>query len=187
SAYAVFAGALVYLALRRPFEPRLLVAAAACMLLAGLVAFLLSAAQLVPTLELMRHAARGPLSLADTIPGEPTRAFALAVATGRGPAIVVILAALGDRRRWPVVVPGLVVLVLCLLVGLGTPLYTHGFYHLPGVARFRVVNRTIIVGAAIAAVLGAIGLDVLRTTASRSVGRRLAAAACMLALALAWI
>ena len=187
SAYAVLAGALVYLALRRPFEPRLLVAAAACMLLAGLVAFLLSAAQLVPTLELMRHAARGPLSLADTIPGEPTRAFALAVATGSGPAIVLILAALGDRRRWPVVVPGLVVLVLCLLVGLGTPLYTHGFYHLPGVARFRVVNRTIIVGAAIAAVLAAIGLDVLRTTASGSVARRLAAAACMLALALTWI
>src|SRR5262249_22796271 len=76
---------------------------------------------------------------------------------------------------------------LCLLVGLGTPLYSHGFYHLPGVARFRVVNRTIIVGAAIAAVFAAIGLDVLRTTASRSVGRRLAAAACMLALALAWI
>src|SRR5262249_57865353 len=56
-----------------------------------------------------------------------------------------------------------------------------------GVARFRVVNRTIIVGAAIAAVFAAIGLDVLRTTASRSVGRRLAAAACMLALALSWI
>ncbi len=187
TAYAVLAGALVHIASRKPRELRHLATVAGCLALAGLVALLVSAVQLLPTLELMGHAARGPLTLAETIPGEPAWAFTLLVAVSCGPAIILALAALADSSRRAIVIPALVVVVLCLLVGFGTPLYTRGFFHLPGVARFRVVSRTIIIAAAIAAVLAAVGLDVLRATARRSIVRRVTAAACMLVVALGWI
>jgi hypothetical protein len=186
TAYAALAGGLVYVAMRRPVDPRHLAAVGGCLALAGLTALLVAAAQLMPSLELMEHAARGPLTLAETLPGAPTLANAILVAVSSGPAVILLFAALGDSRCRPIVIPGLVVLVLCLLVGFGTPLYTRGFFHLPGVARFRVISRTILVAAAVAAVLAAIGLDVLRATALGAVRRRLLVAACMLAAALAW-
>src|SRR5262249_56717339 len=74
TAYAVLAGGLVYVAMRRPVDPRHLAAVGGCLALAGLTALLVAAAQLMPSLELMEHAARGPLTLAETLPGAPTLA-----------------------------------------------------------------------------------------------------------------
>src|SRR5262249_46503874 len=187
TAYAVLAGALGFIAAQRPPDLRRLLTVAGCLGLAGLVALLVVAVQLLPTLELMGHAARGPLTLAETLPGAPAWSSAVLVAVSSGPAIILAFAAVADRSRRALVVPAVVVLVLCLLLGFGTPLYTRGFFHLPGVARFRVVSRTILVADAIAAVLAGIGVDVLRATTRRSIARRLTLAVCMLVVAFGWI
>src|SRR5262249_6908746 len=184
--YAALAGGLVYLVVRRPVDGRHLAGVAGCLVLGALVALLLAAAQLMPALELVAHAARGRLTLAETAPWEPTAENALLVVASSGPAVILSLAALADSRRRPLVIPALVVALLAVLIGLGTPFYSQGFFHLPGVDRFRVVNRMILVAAAAASVVAAVGLDVLRATAREAVGPRLLAAGAMLLAASAW-
>ena len=186
TAYAALAGGLVYLALRRPVGGRHLAGVAGCLVLGAGVAVLLAAAQLMPALELVAHAARGRLTLEGTAPWEPTAANTMLVLASSGPALVLVLAALADSRRRLFVVPAFVVALLAALIGLGTPLYGRGFFNLPGVDRFRVVNRMTLVAAAAASVVAAVGLDVLRAAARGAARPRLLAAGGMLLAALAW-
>src|SRR5947208_1357739 len=50
-----------------------------------------------------------------------------------GPLLVTAVLAFADRRRISLLIGGTLVIVVSALIGLGTPLYTRVFYHLPGV------------------------------------------------------
>jgi hypothetical protein len=136
-------------------------------------AFLLAAVQLLPTLELLAHAVRGGLTLEQTLPGNPTWAIAASVLLASGPAVVLLGAAWLDRERQAWVIAATVLLIAAGLIGLGTPAYSHFFFHLPGIDRFRIPNRMWHFATLALALLAAIGLDAMRAT-DRSPRARLA-------------
>ncbi|HLK09934.1 MAG TPA: YfhO family protein [Candidatus Binatia bacterium] len=127
------------------------------------IAALLSAVQVLPTLDLVARAARSfhGLTVEQTLPQRPSvAALELAIFM---PGLIAFLAVVGlaERRRRPVVAALLALVVFAGLVGLGTPVYTRFFYHLPGVKLFRLPQAMLNAGTLALALLAGIGLDVL--------------------------
>jgi hypothetical protein len=173
SAYALLVAGLAYLAAAGPWETYYLTRLIASSVMAGIIGLMLAAAQIVPTVEVLLHAARGGLPVAATLPNAPDLRFVHAALVSGGPVVAAGVVALFDRRRRAVVLSGVVLLAYALLFGLGSSAYTHLFYYLPGVDRFRVPNRMLIVASFAMALLAAIGLDGLRE--ARATRRRVRA------------
>lgn len=162
SAYGLAVAGLAYLAAadrwNRPDVVRLL----ANLALAATLAFLLSAIQVVPTVEVLTHATRGRLAVEATLPNLPSLRFTHAFLVESGPAALLAAAAVLDRERRAVAISAIALLLFAALFALGTPFYRDFFYYLPGIDRFRVPNRMLVVGSFAVATLSALGLDVLR-------------------------
>src|SRR5262245_23445336 len=138
SVYALLVVTPVFL-VRRPWRLRELVRLAALALLAIVTALLLTAVQLVPTLEGAARSVRSfhGLTLEQTLPGTPSLARLHDADSSTGLLILPAVFGLGGGRRWRLVGATLVPIVFGTLVGLGTPVYTDFFYCLPGVDLFR--------------------------------------------------
>ena len=158
SAYAVALATAVYLVARRERAPAYYARLAGAGAIAVTTALGLAAVQLLPTMELLAAATRGTLTLAQTAADTPTLTHVRDVVGSSGAAIVVAALAAVDRRR-TVVAAASVVALFAVLIGVGTTVYTHGFYHLPGGDRFRWPQEIVTVGAFALAVLAGVGLD----------------------------
>lgn len=134
---------------------------AAALAIAAVVAVLLAAVQLLPTLEVLGRAVRGVqgLSLEQTMPGQPSWSRLRDFACGAGPVVLLALLGPADRRRQRVVAIAILVLACTVLVGLGTPAYTRFFFHLPGVGLFRLPQTILYIGLLALALLAGVGLD----------------------------
>ncbi|MGH7894217.1 MAG: YfhO family protein [Candidatus Binatia bacterium] len=128
----------------------------------AVVAVGLAAVQLVPTLEVVAGAVRGPggLTLAQTYAPKTGRTELRQLAYIGGP--VLGLAALGfvDWRRRVWVAPAVTLVVVAVLVGIGSPLYTHVFYRLPAVGLFRMPQQMAPLGTLALGLLAGLGVDV---------------------------
>jgi len=162
-------------------EPRLLTAHAPLLYLvvAGLIALLLAAAQLLPTLELSRHSMRGggglplneavsfslpPLLLGRTLlPGYGETIFSEYVAFLPLTALLLALIGLWAGRRRPAII-GLVLLAgigLFFALGAANPLYLLLAKFVPGFSFFRAPSRWLALYAFWMAGLAGMGLDAL--------------------------
>lgn len=151
--------------LRGPGDRRYVGRLAAGAVLALATALLLSAAQLLPTLEVMSEAVRGfgGLTVAQTLPQKPTWPFIRSAAASSGLLALLLPFSFLSRRT----APGLVVIAWCVIgfagaIGVGTPLYDRFFFLLPGVRLFRVPHDILVIGALALSLLGAQGFDAIR-------------------------
>jgi hypothetical protein len=144
---------------RPPYPRRLAVTAVAAIA----TATLLSAAQWVPTLELVAQAGRGTGGLPlDQIMGYPPpdwHAFVLPMIFSSGPLALLVPWAFSDLRRPMARALGTLLVTFAFLVGFGTPFYSRIFYHLPAVGLFRIPSRILPIGTFALAMLAAIGMD----------------------------
>ncbi len=143
--------------------------------LAAAVALGLSAVQLFPTLEVIAAAVRGPagLTLAQTYPIKTGESELRQLVYVFGPVLGFAALALVERTRRPWVDAAIVILVVAMLIGIGSPFYTRVFYHLPGVALFRMPMQMEMVGTLPLALLAGLGVDVaLRVCAGWPAGAR---------------
>jgi hypothetical protein len=160
--YAMLLLLAVHLLLVRPgatYARRLTVAATAAVATAAL----LSAAQWLPTLELVAHAGRGPggLPLEQIMGPQPLQWQEYVVPTlfSAGPLALLLPWAFADRRRPVALVLATLLLVFAILVGFGTSFYTQVFYRLPAVDLFRLPSRALPLATFAIAILAGIGID----------------------------
>jgi hypothetical protein len=169
---AAFVVAASTIALARG-DPRRAGAVVTAALGAGLVALLVAAAQVMPTVEVMSQAVRGfgGLTLAQTLPPLPTWGLFRSVATSSGTIVLLApLALLVDREARTTVAVIAIVAATATAIGGGTALYTKVFYELPGVALFRLPQQLLVVAALGACVLAGFGVDALGMQSSRTAG-----------------
>ena len=184
AAYASAVGGVVWLlAGRAEGAPLRLGRLAPLVVLALLVSGGLAAVQILPTVELLPHAARQhvPLEAMQSL----TPSFLLFGATllATGGVVAYVPAALVDRvrRRWVWAIG--VVLITTLLVGLGTWPCTGVFHALPLADRFRGPQRMLVIADLMVALLAAIGFDRVRDDGARRVRLLLAALGALLLVA----
>ena len=149
------------------------------LILGGLLALLISAAQILPTLELSRHSVRGggglPLNEAVSfslhpliagralLPGYGETLFSEYVAyIPLGALLLALIGIWAGRRRPATVALGLVAaLGLFLAFGAANPIYLLLVKVVPGFALFRAPARWLVLYAFAAAILSGVGLDAL--------------------------
>jgi len=184
TAYGVAVAVVADLLQRRRHEALRIGAIAGAGLLAAVTVLGLTAVQLLPTLELLEHATRRTLTLQRTEPQTPSFLLLRDVVFAGGPAVLLAPVALASRRWTPLLAPALSLAAFALLIGLGTPLYTHVFFpYVPGGNLFRWPQTIDSLAAFALALLAGAGLEAARQDAwSRP--RRLFAAGGALALAL---
>ncbi|HJQ83197.1 MAG TPA: hypothetical protein VKA21_03915, partial [Candidatus Binatia bacterium] len=157
SAPALAAAGTVWLVATRP-PARELGAMGGAVAVAVVTALGVAAVQILPTLELLRAADRGSLTLAESmVVPPPPLAEVLRPAAWLLP--LAIVAATDARRRLAVAL-GTLVLAVAWLGGLGTFLYTHVLRQLPGIAFFRLPQKVLPLGELALALLAAGGLQV---------------------------
>jgi len=133
-------------------------------LVATIVAIVLAAVQLVPTVSVVGQAVRGygGLTLEQTMPQQPTLAFLVHALTLSGAALLLVpFSALAPRSSRPVLVVLAVVAIVSLAIGCGTWLYRDVFYRLPGVDLFRLPHQTLVFSALALSLLAGFGLDAI--------------------------
>jgi hypothetical protein len=168
SGYALLAAGVTYVAIVPERGRAHLLRLGTFGVLSIIVALLLAAVQIAPTIEVLRHAARGGIPVKETLPNSADVRFVHSVLLAGGPAAILSAVGIFDNSRRGIVVAAAAVLIFALLFGLGTPVYAHLLYYLPGVDRFRVPNRMLIAGNFAFAALTGFGLDVLREPRSWS-------------------
>jgi hypothetical protein len=135
--------------------------------IAGLAAVatatLLSAAQWLPTLELVAQAGRGPGRLPlEQILGSPQpdwRAGILPIVFSAGPLALLVPWAFSDLRRPMLLALATLLVTFAILVGFGTPFYSQVFYRLPAVGLFRIPSRILPIATFGIAMLAGIGMN----------------------------
>jgi len=188
--YALFLLLVVHLLVVRPPLAVLRRMAVAGALAVG-TATLLAAAQWLPTLELVAHAARGSggLSLAQ-IMGDPApewHSYILPITFSSGALALLVPWGFSDRRRPMVLALGALLAIFAVLVGFGTPFYTRVFYHFPAVGLFRIPSRILPIGTFAIAMLAGVALDkVVRHEWRRAWARALVITAVAATVLLVW-
>lgn len=163
---------------------RLVVAAAVGVLTAAALA----AVQLVPTLEVIGAAVRGPggLTLTQIVPPMAIGVQLRQLVYASGPVLGLVLLGLAAARGRPWVAAAAAVAVVATLIAIGSPLYTEVFYRLPAVRLFRLPQQMAPLGALAAALLAGLGVDVgRRLSTAGSLRIRVAAALVAAGVALA--
>jgi hypothetical protein len=159
--YCLLVIAPVYLLCRREWSAEYLRRLMAAVAVAGVTAVLLSAIQLLPTLELVGQATRGfhGLTFEQTQPWVVDAQRVRRVIFSSGLAVAMALLALTDRGRLRLVLPAATLIVFTALVALWVPFYRDFFYFLPGVDLFRGRQEILVIGALGLAILAGIGVD----------------------------
>jgi hypothetical protein len=189
-AYALLLLLSVHLLIARPSLPYLRRLGIACVT-AVATAMLLSAAQWLPTLELVAQAGRGPGGLPlEQILGSPPpdwRDSVLPIVFSAGPLALLVPWAFADLRRPMLLTLGTLLVTFAILVGFGTPFYRQVFYRLPGVGLFRIPSRILPIGTFAIALLAGIALDkVVRHEWRRAWARALVITAAAATVLLVW-